>query len=83
MIQFYVSTRAKLASEAAADTRQVEGPLNRGSAHIHLIKYPGHSEHEYKYFYLDVKGHQRIYLEDAGNTQQGSKGTKLFGIKWS
>ncbi|KUI69095.1 Mitochondrial import inner membrane translocase subunit TIM21 [Cytospora mali] len=62
----------------------VEGPLNRGSAHIHLIKHPGQSEHQYKYFYVDVKGHQRIFLEDAeGQQGSGHKGAKLFGIKWS
>lgn len=62
----------------------VEGPLNKGSAHIHLIKPPGQSEHHYKYFYVDVKGHSRIYLEDAsGQKGSGSIGSKLFGIKWS
>ncbi|ROW05739.1 hypothetical protein VMCG_05323 [Cytospora schulzeri] len=62
----------------------VEGPLNRGSAHIHLIKPPGQSEHHYKYFYLDVKGHSRIYLEDdSGKQGSGGIGAKLFGIKWS
>ncbi|KAJ0118120.1 import inner membrane translocase subunit tim-21 [Diaporthe amygdali] len=64
----------------------LEGPRNRGSAHIHLIRYAGHSEHEYKYFYVDVKGHQRVYLENADAKSQedgGRGGTKLFGIKWS
>lgn len=85
MIQFYVSTQVRPLPEVEADERQVEGPLNRGSVHIHLIKYPGHSEHQYKYFYLDVKGHQRLYLEDGGSSAQqgGKKGGKLFGIKWS
>ncbi|KAF3767634.1 TIM21-domain-containing protein [Cryphonectria parasitica EP155] len=64
----------------------VEGPLNRGSVHIHLIKHVGHGEYEYKYFYVDIRGQQRIYLEnDSASSQQGGggKGTKLFGIKWS
>ncbi|KAG6366445.1 hypothetical protein INS49_000622 [Diaporthe citri] len=64
----------------------LEGPLNKGSAHIHLIRYAGHSEHEYKYFYVDIKGQQRIYLENADAKSRedgGRKGTKLFGIKWS
>ncbi|KAG8166444.1 hypothetical protein KVR01_002133 [Diaporthe batatas] len=63
----------------------LEGPLNKGSAHIHLIRYAGQSEHQYKYFYVDVKGHQRIYLENADTKprEEGGRGTKLFGIKWS
>lgn len=63
----------------------LEGPLNKGSAHIHLIRYAGQSEHQYKYFYVDVKGQQRIYLENADtkSREEGGKGTKLFGIKWS
>ena len=63
----------------------VEGPRNRGMANIHLIKHAGRSEHEYKYFFLDVSGHQRIYLENADNAaQQGSAKSKttLFGIRW-
>lgn len=86
LMQFYVSTWAgQLASKTVADTRQVEGPRNRGSVHIHLTKHPGQSEHQYKYFYVDIKGHQRIYLEDAGSNAQhaGNKAAKLFGIKWS
>lgn len=53
---------------------------------IHLVKYRGRSEFEYKYFYVDIRGHQRIYLENADtSTDQGAgkTGTKLFGIKWS
>lgn len=70
----------------SADSEKVEGPLNTGSVNIHLIKYRGRSEFEYKYFYVDVKGHQRIYLEnDNANSDHGTgkTGTKLFGIKWS
>lgn len=66
--------------------KKLDGPLNKGSAHIHLIRYAGRSGHEYKYFYVDIKGQQRIYLENAdaiSNEDGGRKGTKLFGIKWS
>lgn len=67
-----------------ADWQQIEGPLNNGTVHIHLIKYRGHSDYDYKYFYIDIKGHQRIYLENAdASSQQGTGGMKLFGIKWS
>jgi mitochondrial import inner membrane translocase subunit TIM21 len=53
---------------------------------MHLIRPAGQSEHQYKYFYVDVKGHQRIYLENADARPRedgGSRGTKLFGIRWS
>ena len=52
---------------------------------IHLVKRGGHGEYEYKYFFIDVKGHQRIYLENADATrakEAETKGFKLFGVKW-
>ncbi|KAJ8122135.1 hypothetical protein ONZ43_g1595 [Nemania bipapillata] len=59
----------------------VEGPLNNGVVNVHLIKRAGHHEFEYKHLFLDVKGHQRIYLEnsDAKASIEGSKKFKLFG----
>lgn len=53
---------------------------------MHLVKYRGHHEFEYKYFYVDVPGHSRLYLENAEAAAQqaaSAKGTKLFGIKWT
>lgn len=53
---------------------------------IHLVKHRGHSEFEYKYFYVDITGQQRIYLEKAdanSGSGTGNKGTKLFGLKWT
>ncbi|EOO03127.1 putative import inner membrane translocase subunit tim-21 protein [Phaeoacremonium minimum UCRPA7] len=64
----------------------VQGPLNKGAVSIHLIKYVGHHDYEYKYFFLDVRGHQRIYLENAdsaSNKDGGKRKTKLLGIQWS
>lgn len=64
---------------------QVEGPRNRGTVNMHLVKYVGRGEYEYKYFFVDVNG-QRIHLEhpdDASQKGGGKKGTKLFGIQWS
>ncbi|KAJ9136475.1 hypothetical protein NKR23_g9875 [Pleurostoma richardsiae] len=63
----------------------VEGPKNKGAVNIHLTKPAGHHEYEYRYFFVDVRGQQRIYLENAeGATQHGStkRNTKLFGINW-
>ncbi|KAK0637104.1 TIM21-domain-containing protein [Bombardia bombarda] len=64
----------------------VEGPKGQGAVHMHLIKYANHSDYAYQYFYLDVKGHQRIYLEradaGAGAAKGNDKGFKLFGVNW-
>ncbi|KAI1810622.1 import inner membrane translocase subunit tim-21, mitochondrial [Poronia punctata] len=62
----------------------VEGPLNNGLVNVHLIKRSGHSEFEYKYLALDVKGHPRIYLEHAdANSSSDHKKFKLFGVNWN
>lgn len=50
-----------------------------------MVKYPSSSDFEYKYLFLDVKGHERIYLEKADESGKG-KGAKkqlsFFGAKW-
>ncbi|KAI0099919.1 import inner membrane translocase subunit tim-21 [Nemania sp. FL0031] len=63
----------------------VEGPLNNGVVYVHLVKRAGHHEFEYKYLFVDVKGHQRIYLENADAKGFGgdSKRFKLFGVNWT
>ncbi|KAK4240911.1 TIM21-domain-containing protein [Achaetomium macrosporum] len=64
----------------------VQGPKGSGRVGMHLIKRAGQHEYEYKYFFVDVKGQQRIYLEnaDASREKEGErKGFKLFGVKWS
>ncbi|KAH6659666.1 TIM21-domain-containing protein [Truncatella angustata] len=61
-----------------------EGPRDRGTVNIHLTKRPGASEFEYKYFYLDVPGHQRIYLENAdAKSSAESKKYKFLGVNWN
>ncbi|KAI0203764.1 TIM21-domain-containing protein [Astrocystis sublimbata] len=61
----------------------VEGPLNNGAVHVHLVKRAGHSEFEYKYLFVDVKGHQRIYLENADEKALADhKKFRLFGVNW-
>lgn len=53
---------------------------------MHMVKYRGHSDFEYKYFYVDIKGQRRIYFENADATpgsSAGQKGTKLFGLNWT
>ncbi|KAL2876238.1 mitochondrial import inner membrane translocase subunit tim21 [Colletotrichum sp. CLE4] len=61
----------------------VEGPLNRGVVYLHMIKTPISGEFEYKYVYVDVRGHQRHYLENADTaTGSGKKGVRFLGINW-
>ncbi|TGZ80422.1 TIM21-domain-containing protein [Ascodesmis nigricans] len=62
----------------------VQGPLAHGVVHIHLVKRPGETEHEYRYLYLDVPGKQRVYLENADESG-GAVGRKksFLGVNWS
>lgn len=54
---------------------------------MHLIKRAGQADFGYKYFFVDVPGHPRVYLEnaDASAAAKGGeqKGFKLFGVKWA
>ncbi|KAI4865108.1 import inner membrane translocase subunit tim-21, mitochondrial [Hypoxylon rubiginosum] len=63
----------------------VEGPLNNGAVSVHLTKRAGHDDFEYKYFYVDVKGHPRIYLENADSQASGRdrKKIKFFGASFN
>ncbi|KAK4157335.1 TIM21-domain-containing protein [Chaetomidium leptoderma] len=63
----------------------VQGPKGAGRVGMHLIKRAGQREYDYKYFFVDVRGHQRIYLENADAVrakEAENKGFKLFGVKW-
>lgn len=61
----------------------VEGPLNSGVVNLHMTKKPSQDGYEYKFLALDVKGHQRIYLENVDAKKESGKGpTKMFGVRW-
>lgn len=61
----------------------MEGPLNNGVARLHMVRYPKASDFTYKYLYLDVRGHDRIYLEkEDEKLGKGKKQLSFFGIKW-
>ncbi|KAK5998578.1 Mitochondrial import inner membrane translocase subunit TIM21 [Cladobotryum mycophilum] len=61
----------------------VEGPLANGMAQLHMIKWRGYDDYEYKYLFLDVQGHERIYLENADTaSRNGTKQLSFFGVKW-
>ncbi|CAL3969980.1 hypothetical protein PZA11_007487 [Diplocarpon coronariae] len=66
----------------------VEGPLNTGVVSLHMVKTSPDcdlgSEFVYKYLALDVRGHKRIYLENADASQDSpaKNKSKIFGISW-
>ncbi|KAK4199410.1 putative mitochondrial import inner membrane translocase subunit tim-21 precursor [Triangularia verruculosa] len=67
----------------------LKGPRGTGKAYVHLFKPVGGRQYEYKYFYVDVKGHQRIYLENAeaaaalaAKERSKTEGFKFLGIRW-
>ncbi|RDA96222.1 hypothetical protein CP533_1722 [Ophiocordyceps camponoti-saundersi (nom. inval.)] len=60
----------------------VDGPLQNGVAQLHTVKRRGESDYEYRYFFVDVKGHDRVYLEKAPEPSTGKKQLSLFGVKW-
>ncbi|KAG6041381.1 mitochondrial import inner membrane translocase subunit tim21 [Claviceps citrina] len=62
----------------------VDGPLQNGIAQLHMVRRRGQSDFEYKYFFLDVKGHDRIYLEKADGPEKSPsrRQLSLFGVKW-
>jgi import inner membrane translocase subunit TIM21 len=61
---------------------QVEGSRNKGVAHVHMTKHPKDDIFEYKYLFVDVRGHDRIYVKksDEARRADGSKKFKLFGL---
>lgn len=62
----------------------VEGPLANGVVQCHMVMPRGRSEYEYKYLFVDIKGHERIYLENADTaaSRSGKKPPTFFGVKW-
>lgn len=89
----YSSTNSKPRSNISKDQRgvehlimhfNVEGPLNEGVVNLHMIKRPSDDEFIYKYLALDVRGHQRIYLEnaDASADSPAKNKSKFFGVSW-
>lgn len=61
----------------------LDGPRANGQAYLHLTRRRGQSDFAYQYFYVDVPGHDRIYLEKSGGDAPGDKRGTIFGIKWS
>ncbi|KAF2141429.1 uncharacterized protein K452DRAFT_228524 [Aplosporella prunicola CBS 121167] len=61
----------------------VDGPLNKGTVNLHMIRRPSEREYDYQTLSVDIKGHSRIYLENA-DARPGAtkKGFRLFGARW-
>jgi import inner membrane translocase subunit TIM21 len=61
----------------------IRGDKNDGWVTVHMAKPSGQRDFEYIVLAVDVKGHQRLYLENraAGGTRDKSSG-KILGIKW-
>ncbi|GKT45646.1 mitochondrial import inner membrane translocase subunit tim21 [Colletotrichum spaethianum] len=75
--------RARPIAYVPGVSEDVEGPLNKGVVYLHMIKTPSSGEFEYKYLYIDVRGQQRYYLENADTaTGSGKKGVRFLGINW-
>ncbi|KAG5937635.1 hypothetical protein E4U53_008162 [Claviceps sorghi] len=61
----------------------VDGPVRDGIVQLHMVRHRGQSDYEYKYLFLDVKGHERIYLENAASSGNPVKRQlSFFGVKW-
>ncbi|KAK3353586.1 TIM21-domain-containing protein [Lasiosphaeria hispida] len=64
----------------------IRGPKASGRVAMHMVRHAGQEDYEYQYFFVDVKGQQRIYMENADTsaTKDGEqKPFRLFGIKWT
>ncbi|KAF7538216.1 hypothetical protein G7Z17_g12684 [Cylindrodendrum hubeiense] len=61
----------------------VEGQRNRGIAQLHMIRHRDQSDYLYKYLFVDIEDHERIYLEqDATGSSGSGKKLSFFGVKW-
>jgi import inner membrane translocase subunit TIM21 len=60
----------------------VKGKIAEGWATMHLEKQPDDDEFVWVLLALDVKGHQRIYLEGKNEGGFRKASTKMFGVNW-
>lgn len=91
MMKFYVSTDVPRSPRGHGLTglKQVEGPLNRGQVQVHMTRHPrqGDGDFEYKYLFIDIKNHHRIYLKNADEEKKAAdaaagKKFRFLGINW-
>ncbi|KAF1948825.1 TIM21-domain-containing protein [Byssothecium circinans] len=60
----------------------VEGPAGQGTVHAHLTKRASQKEFEWHTLAVDVKGHHRIWLENADERKGSKAAPKIFGARW-
>ncbi|KAF2637539.1 TIM21-domain-containing protein [Massarina eburnea CBS 473.64] len=60
----------------------VEGPNGQGTVHAHLTKRPSQNDFEWHILAVDIKGHHRIYLENADEKRGSRAAPKIFGARW-
>ncbi|VUC24824.1 unnamed protein product [Clonostachys rosea] len=85
IMHFYVRSKTHSTPEAQLlISPQVNGPLNNGVVRLHTVKYRNSDDFHYKYLFLDVKEHERVYLEKEDPNGPGGhrKQLSFFGVKW-
>ncbi|KAL2890357.1 Mitochondrial import inner membrane translocase subunit tim21 [Ceratocystis lukuohia] len=60
----------------------VEGPKAMGVVHLHMSRRPKADDFEYKYLFLDAKGHDRIYIKRDETKGRSKKPFSFLGISW-
>lgn len=58
-LRFYVWYPSGCAWRHELIHKQVDGPLNKGTVHLHMIQPPGASEYDYQTLAIDIPGRQR------------------------
>lgn len=60
----------------------MSGPKNDGVVQLFMLRRHDENTFHYGYLALDVRGHSRIYLENAGEQKKKVPGTFL-GVRWT
>lgn len=61
----------------------MQGSETSGVVQLHMVKGQGHSDWEYRSLALDVRGKQRLYLENADAAPEKKKaGFRMLGVQW-
>jgi mitochondrial import inner membrane translocase subunit TIM21 len=49
-----------------------------------MVRPRGSGDLEYRYLFIDIKDHERIYLEKSDeSSSKGKKAWNFLGVKWS
>jgi import inner membrane translocase subunit TIM21 len=62
----------------------MDGPRNHATVHVHLTRPAGRHDFDYRYLYVDVPAHDRIWLENNDPGLFGGKKEhfRFLGINW-